>query len=103
VTPVRGPGRRQVAHPCRGETAGRSRIATTVSEFLLDPFQCLADWCVGDVVGRPFFIDVNSEVDVPGADVVSTVCIPKSLGDLEVDRPSAEEIGGWLRDTQNVL
>jgi hypothetical protein len=46
---------------------------------------------------------VNSEVDIPGADVVSTVCIPESLDDLEVNRPPAEETDGWIRDTQNVL
>ena len=46
---------------------------------------------------------MKSEVDVPGADVVSTVCIPESLGDLAVNCPSAEETDRGLRDTQNVL
>jgi hypothetical protein len=34
--------------------------------------------------------------------VESRPCIPETLGDMEVNRPPAEETDGWFRDTQNV-
>lgn len=75
-----------------------AKASTIVAEVGLDPVECPGDWCVVQFCGRPVRIDVNTHVDVTGADVVAALLCVKAVGDVAVDGPATEQTDGRLRN-----